>query len=53
MKKIFVLLLVIHSLLFFSQINVEEIKKNVIENPQKYFYEYLEIFKKDPSKLTQ
>ncbi len=53
MKKIFVLLLLMHSLLFFSQINVEEIKKNVTENPRKYFYEYLEIFKKDPSKLTR
>lgn len=53
MKKIFVLLLLINSILFFSQINVEEIKNNVTENPQKYFYDYLEIFKKDPSKLTQ
>lgn len=52
MKKIFALLLLMHSMLFFSQINVEEIKKNVTENPKKYFYEYLEIFKKDPSKLT-
>lgn len=53
MKKISALLLLLHSLLFFSQINVEEIKKNATENPQKYFYDYLETFKKDPSKLTQ
>lgn len=38
---------------YFSQINTDEIKKNVTENPQKYFYDYLEVFKKDPSKLTQ
>lgn len=37
----------------FSQINVEEIKKNVIENPQKYYYDYLEIFKTTPEKLSQ
>ncbi|MEN4759626.1 DUF4919 domain-containing protein [Chryseobacterium sp. C39-AII1] len=53
MKKIFVLLLLVNSLLVFSQINVEEIKKNATENPQTYFYDYLKIFKEDPSKLTQ
>lgn len=37
----------------FSQINVEEIKKNVTENPQKYYYDYLETFKKDPLELDQ
>ena len=53
MKKILSFLLLIIYGISFSQINVEEIKKNVIENPQKYFYDYLEIFKNDPSKLTQ
>ncbi|WP_415324956.1 DUF4919 domain-containing protein [Chryseobacterium sp. MMS23-Vi53] len=37
----------------FSQINVDEIKKKVTENPQQYYFEYLENFKKDPSKLIQ
>ena len=35
--------LCLHSIVF-SQVNIEEIKKNVTENPQKYYYEYLEIF---------
>lgn len=53
MNKIFCVFFLLIFVTYFSQINTDEIKKNVIENPQKYFYEYLEIFKKDPSKLSQ
>ncbi|WP_139421123.1 DUF4919 domain-containing protein [Chryseobacterium mulctrae] len=53
MKKLLFLLLLLSFGFCFSQINVEEIKKNVTEDPQKYFYNYLNIFKEDPSKLTQ
>lgn len=53
MNKIFYVFFLLIFGTYFSQINTDEIKKNVTENPQKYFYEYLEIFKKDPSKLTQ
>lgn len=54
MKKFIVfIILLLNSTLLFSQINVEEIKKNITENPQKYYYEYLEIFKKNPLKLSQ
>ncbi|UQB68178.1 DUF4919 domain-containing protein [Epilithonimonas zeae] len=37
----------------FCQINTEEIKKKVLENPKTYYYDYLEIFKMEPAKLTQ
>lgn len=53
MKKILVLLLLVHSVLFFSQVNIEEIKKNVTEDPKRYYYDYLEIFKTNPKTLTQ
>ena len=53
MKKILSFFLLIIYGISFSQINVVEIKKNVTENPQKYYHEFLEIFKNDPSKLTQ
>ncbi|GAA5091084.1 hypothetical protein GCM10023210_18030 [Chryseobacterium ginsengisoli] len=53
MKKIIFIFLLLFSQIYFSQINVEEIKKNVKENPQKYYTDYLEIFKKDPLKLSQ
>ncbi|TLX23884.1 DUF4919 domain-containing protein [Chryseobacterium indologenes] len=38
---------------FYTQINTELIKRNVIENPQENFYKLLDIFKVSPSKLTQ
>ena len=44
--------LCLHSIVF-SQVNIEEIKKNVTENPQKYYYDYLEIFKTAPETLSQ
>lgn len=52
MKKLLSILLLISFGIFYCQINVEKIKKNVTENPQKFYYDYVEIFKKDPSKLT-
>ena len=53
MKKIYSLLLLLFFCISFSQVNVEEIKKNVTENPQKFYYEYLEVFKKSPETLSQ
>jgi hypothetical protein len=52
-KKILVLLLLVHSVLVLSQVDVEEIKKNVTEDPKLYYYDYLEIFKTSPKTLTQ
>lgn len=37
----------------YGQINSELIKKNVTENPQENFYKLLDIFKTNPSELTQ
>jgi hypothetical protein len=54
MKKVFSLcLLFLICQISFSQINVELIKKNVIENPQDNFYSLLDIFKSKPNELTQ
>jgi len=53
MKKLLSFFLLVIYGISFCQINVEEIKKNITENPQKFYYDYLEIFKKDPSKLSQ
>ncbi len=53
MNRIFLLAIILVSNVLFSQINVMEIKKNVLENPQKFYYDYLEVFKNDPSKLSQ
>ncbi|SHE89218.1 DUF4919 domain-containing protein [Chryseobacterium takakiae] len=53
MKKIIAILILLTFKFSFAQINVEEIKKKAVENPQENFYKYLEIFKQDPSKLTQ
>lgn len=52
MNKLFQIIFILSFGLSFSQINVEEIKKNVTENPQEY-NTYLETFKKDPEGLTQ
>jgi len=52
MKKILSFLLLIIYGISFCQINVEEIKKNVTENPQKYYYDNLEIFKTNPKSLS-
>jgi len=38
---------------FCAQINTDLIKKNVTENPQENFYKLLEVFKLNPSELTQ
>lgn len=53
MKKSLSLLLLIIFGFSFCQINVEEIKKNVTENPQKYYDDYLKTFKTNPSNLSQ
>jgi hypothetical protein len=53
MNKIIFILLLMSFGICFAQINVEEIKKNVTENPQKYYLDYLAIFKKNPSELNQ
>lgn len=37
----------------FCQINIDDIKKNVLENPQTFYYDNLEIYKNNPEKLTQ
>lgn len=52
MNKLFQIIFILSFGICFSQINVEEIKKNVTENPQEY-KTYLEIFKKNPASLTQ
>ncbi len=54
MKKI-IFIGVLNFLFTFSygQINTELIKKNVTENPKENFYILLEIFKSNPSELTQ
>lgn len=52
MNKLFQIIFILSFGSYFSQINVEEIKKNVTENPQEY-NTYLETFKKDPESLTQ
>lgn len=53
MKKRLSFLLFLTFSFVFCQINIDEIKKNVTENPQKFYYENLEIFKSNPQKLTQ
>ncbi|MBB4806812.1 hypothetical protein HNP38_002108 [Chryseobacterium defluvii] len=53
MNKIFHIIFLLSFGLYFSQINVDEIKKKVTEEPQTYFYNYLEIFRKDPASLTR
>ncbi|MBD8081971.1 DUF4919 domain-containing protein [Chryseobacterium caseinilyticum] len=54
MKKI-ILIAFLNFLFTFSygQINTELIKKNVTENPEENFYKLLEIFKSNPSEMTQ
>ncbi|PIF43668.1 uncharacterized protein DUF4919 [Chryseobacterium sp. 52] len=53
MNKIFQLVFILSFGICYCQINVEEIKKNVTENPQKYYYDHLEVFKTDPKSLSQ
>ena len=52
MNQLFQIIFILSFGICFSQINVEEIKKNVTENPQEY-KTYLEIFRKNPASLTQ
>lgn len=53
MKKLHLLFFLIYFGIYFSQVNIDEIKKNVTENPQKYYYDNLEIFKTNPKLLNQ
>lgn len=53
MKRIFLFFMLLISAIHFAQVNVEEIKKNVIENPQKYYYENVMIFKTNPESMSQ
>ncbi|WP_312822403.1 DUF4919 domain-containing protein [Epilithonimonas sp.] len=53
MRNLFCLFNLLIFNLVFCQINIDEIKKNVSENPQKYYYDNLEIYKTTPEKLTQ
>ncbi len=54
MKNLLTLNLLIFVFHFsFAQINTELIKKSVTDNPQEYFYFPLEIFKTNPTELTQ
>jgi len=53
MKKLHLLFFLIYFGIYFSQVNIDEIKKNVAENPQKYYYDNLEIFKTNPKLLNQ
>lgn len=53
MKRFLIFLNIVISTFLFSQINVDEIKKNVLENPQIFYYDNLEIYKTNPEKLTQ
>ncbi|MRM82671.1 DUF4919 domain-containing protein [Riemerella anatipestifer] len=52
-KTIFIVFLNFLFAFSYGQINTELIKKNVTENPKENFYNLLDIFKTDPSKLTQ
>lgn len=53
MKYIFSLVNVLFCVFAFSQVNIDEIKKNVLENPKTFYYDNLEIYKTNPEKLTQ
>lgn len=53
MKKFFSLGLLLMITLLFCQVNIDEIKKQVTENPQQYYFENLELFKTDPESLSQ
>ena len=52
-QTILILIFSVISTSSFAQINTELIKKNVTENPKENFYKLLEIFKSNPSELTQ
>lgn len=53
MNKIVLFLFLMSSGIYFSQVNIDEIKKNVTEDSKKYYYDYLEIFKTNPRSLNQ
>lgn len=53
MKRLFSFFMVFCVAFLFGQINIDAIRKNVTENPQKYYYDNLEIFKTNPADLSQ
>lgn len=53
MKGAFSLVHILFCVFIFSQVNIDEIKKNVLENPKTFYYDNLEIYKTNPDKLTQ
>ena len=53
MTKIFSIVFLFMFSFLLCQINLDEIKHNVTENPQKYYYDNLEIFKRNPENLSQ
>lgn len=53
MKKLVFLLLLLFFGFCFSQVNIEQIKNDVTNNPKKFYYDNLEIFKTDPKSLNQ
>jgi hypothetical protein len=53
MKKNFFLIFLLIFCFDFAQVNIEAIKKNVLENPQKYYFDYLETYKTNPDQLSQ
>lgn len=52
-KRILILFFNLFYILSNAQIDVELIKKNVTENPKANFYPLLEVFKNNPTELTQ
>lgn len=53
MKEFYAVLMIFCASFIFGQINIDEIKKNVSEDPQKFYYQNLETFKTNPSALSQ
>lgn len=52
MKELYGVLMIFCVSVVFGQVNIDEIKKNVTENPQKFYYQNLETFRTNPSTLS-
>ncbi|MCU7614437.1 DUF4919 domain-containing protein [Chryseobacterium sp. GMJ5] len=53
MKKLLLLFFLFSIGIYYPQVNIEQIKKDVTDNPQKFYYDNLEIFKTNPKLLNQ
>lgn len=53
MKKLLFLVLLLFFEFYLSQLNIDQIKNDVISDPKKFYYDNLEIFKTDPKSLNQ